>query len=106
MVDYHQNNLMDYFKLNWIVLESIIPGVPKFSKNTPGAETKMCSKFHTKEPHTLDTTEQNLVASMTWCLGFVHLWFTCNLKFMNLKLCYVEVTSWNSEWINGVKYAL
>jgi hypothetical protein len=41
--------------------------------NTPCAKREMCSKFHTKEPHTLGTTEQNLVSNMTWCLGFVHL---------------------------------
>lgn len=61
--------------------------------NIPGAKNERCSKFHTKEPQTLGATDQNLVAIVTWCLGFVHLWFMCNLKFINWNLCYAEATS-------------
>jgi len=32
------------------------------------------SSFHTEKPHTLVTTLQNLVAWVTWYLGFVRLW--------------------------------
>jgi len=32
------------------------------------------SNFHTEKPHTLVTTPQNLVAWVTWHLGFLHLW--------------------------------
>jgi hypothetical protein len=41
--------------------------------NIPGAKKERCSKFHTKEPQTLGATEQNLVAMVTWFLGFVQL---------------------------------
>jgi hypothetical protein len=40
-----------------------------------GTRRATWSKFHTKDPQTIDATVQNLVAQATWCLRFVHLWY-------------------------------
>lgn len=34
--------------------------------------TRVTSMFHTQDPQTSAATAQNLVATVTWCMGFVN----------------------------------
>jgi hypothetical protein len=47
-----------------------------------GAWRLIWNTFHTKDKQILDATIQNLVAQVTWCLGFVHL-CTSSIFFFN-----------------------
>jgi hypothetical protein len=54
------------------------PGLHRFTKKSrshlkfQGAWTVTCQKVHDDDLHVLGGTAQNLVATATWCLGFVY----------------------------------
>ena len=45
------------------------------------------SKFHTKDPQSLLTNSQNLVARATWCAKFVYPWNSIKI----MKLTYTRI---------------